>query len=480
MHSDEASALGCRQAVENLRERQSCEAQCRVQLGELEGQVHRLLGTLEGSELSALTLQIGHLSHPIMRQGVRAARCPVDPATHIRAIVSGDVAGTETRHRTLPIRVTLPEEKAMQRLNVISVAALGVMGLTAQVGAAHDPKLSHRPQEEAIAAAPVPYREELVTFANPEAADVRLAGTLTLPPQGAQRFPGILLIAGSGRNARNEEFGGHHEPFLVLADTLTRQGCAVLRYDKRGIGQSTGDYPAATTPDFASDAAAAVAYLRSRPDVDGARVGLVGHSEGANIAAMLAGQDPGVAFIVMLAPAALPGGVLVAEQNRRMAMADGETREAAAQTYRLERRLYAAIVASTDPQEAQARVRAILRSAEPTPSPAEARQAIHFTELPYMRFILAYDPRPALAAVRVPALALYGSKDLISPSDLNLPALRKALARDRDARIVEIPGLNHFFQHAHSGSRQEFATIDETLAPELLTLTSGWIAQHTH
>lgn len=188
------------------------------------------------------------------------------------------------------------------------------MGLTAQVGAAHDPKLSHRPQEEAIAAAPVPYREELVTFANPEAADVRLAGTLTLPPQAAQRFPGILLIAGSGRNARNEEFGGHHEPFLVLADTLARQGYAVLRYDKRGIGQSTGDYSAATTPDFASDAAAA-------------------------------------------------------------------------QTYRLERRLYAAIVASTDPQEAQARVRAILRSAEPTPSPAEARQAIHFTELPYMRFI---------------------------------------------------------------------------------------------
>lgn len=244
------------------------------------------------------------------------------------------------------------------------------MGLTAQVGAAHDPKLSHRPQEEAIAA--VPYREELVTFANPEAADVRLAGTLTLPPQGAQRFPGILLIAGSGRNARNED-GGHHEPFLVLADTLARQGYAVLRYDKRGIGQSTGDYSAATTPDFASDAAAAVAYLRSRPDVDGAS---------------------------------------------RMAMADGETREAAAQTYRLERRLYAAIVASTDPQEAQARVRAILRSAEPTPSPAEARQAIHFTELPYMRFILAYDPRPALAAVRVPALASYGSKDLISPSDL--------------------------------------------------------------
>src|SRR6185437_6849994 len=152
---------------------------------------------------------------------------------------------------------------------------------------------------------------------------------LTLPPQNAQRFPAIVLIAGSGRNARNEEFGAGHEPFLVLADALTRQGYAVLRYDKRGVARSTGDYSTATTLDFASDAAAAVAFLRSRPDIDAANVGLVGHSEGANIAAMVADQDSSLAFIVMLAAAAVPGGVLVAEQNRRMAMAEGETRQAA-------------------------------------------------------------------------------------------------------------------------------------------------------
>jgi len=90
----------------------------------------------------------------------------------------------------------------------------------------------------------------------------------------------------------------------------------------------------------------------------------------------------------------------------------------------------------------------------------------------------AYDPRPALAAVRIPALALCGSRDLIAPPDLDVPALRKALARDRDATIVEIPGLNHFFQDAQTGSRQEFATIDETLAPQLLSAVSGWIAKH--
>jgi uncharacterized protein len=372
----------------------------------------------------------------------------------------------------------------MQRLNIAAVAALGAIwlaGATVEVTAADDPKLiPRRPQEEAIAATPLPYREELVTFDNPAAAGVQLAGTVTLPPQRAARFPGIVLIAGSGRNARNEEFGATHEPFLVLADALTRQGYAVLRYDKRGVAQSTGDYSAATTPDFASDAAAAVAYLRSRPDIDSAKVGLVGHSEGGNIAAMVAGKDSSLAFIVMLAPAAVPGGVLVAEQNRRAAMADGEARQAAAQTYRLERRLYEAIAASKDQQDAQARVRAILAAARPKPTEAESHQVLHFAELPYMRFILAYDPRPALASVRVPALALCGSKDLIVPPDLSLPALRKALAHDGDATIAEIPGLNHFFQHAQTGSRKEFGTIDETMAPEVLSLMSRWIATHTH
>jgi hypothetical protein len=162
-----------------------------------------------------------------------------------------------------------------------------------------------------------------------------------------------------------------------------------------------------------------------------------------------------------------------------MAMANGLTREAAARTYRLERRLYDAIAASKDQHEAEVRVKAILASAKPQPSAAESHQVLHFTELPYMRFILAYDPRAALAAVRVPVLALCGSKDLIGPPDLHLPALRKALAHDRDVTIVEIPGLNHFFQPAATGSREEFATIDETLAPEVLALTSSWIAKHT-
>jgi hypothetical protein len=363
---------------------------------------------------------------------------------------------------------------------IAAVAAIGTIWAaraSADGSVGSDPMLNQRrPQEEAIAATPLPYREELVTFDNLAAAAVRLAGTLTLP-QGAERFPAIVLIAGSGRHDRNAEVAGH-KPTLVLADALTRQGYAVLRYDKRGVAESTGDYPSATTLDFASDATAAVAYLRRRADI--AKIGLVGHSEGATIAAIVAGKDPDLAFIVMMAGFAIPGKVLVAEQIRRIAIADGQTREAATQTFKLNQRLYEAIAASKDEQEAEARVRGILTSAKPTPTKADSDLAIKFAKLPYMRFILAFDPAAALSEVRVPVLALCGSKDLVLPPDLNLPVLRNALSHDQDVTVVEIPGLNHFFQHAETGSPREFANIQETLSPGVLSLTSHWIVQHTH
>lgn len=193
----------------------------------------------------------------------------------------------------------------MKVTNVGTVAAMGVIWAAGAL-AADDPMLKqHRPQEESIVAARLPYREELVMFSNPAAVGVRLAGTLTVPP-GTQRFPAIVIIAGSGPNDRNEEIAGH-KPALVLADALTRRGYAVLRYDKRGVAKSTGDDSSATTLDFASDVTAALAYLRSRPDVDGARVGLIGHSEGGTIAAIVAAKDPSLAFVVMMAGFALPG-----------------------------------------------------------------------------------------------------------------------------------------------------------------------------
>jgi len=359
-----------------------------------------------------------------------------------------------------------------------TLAAIGVIWAAGALAADDPMPKQHRPQEESIAAARLPYREELVVFSNPAAVGVRLAGTLTVPP-GTQPLPAIVIIAGSGPNDRNEEIAGHR-PSLVLADAITRRGYAVLRYDKRGVAQSTGDDSSATTLDSASDVTAAIAYLRSRPDIDGARVGLIGHSEGGTIAAVVAARDPALAFIVMMAGFALPGRVLVAEQIRRISIVEGETEEAATQAFELNRRLYDAIAASKDQREAEARVRQLLTSAKPKPSQDQFDQALQFTELPYMRFMLAYDPAASFKEVRVPVLALCGSKDLVVPPDLNLPVLRKLLANNRDVTVVEIPGLNHFFQHAETGSPQEFGRIEETMAPEVLSLVSNWIVERTH
>jgi uncharacterized protein len=365
----------------------------------------------------------------------------------------------------------------MIRFGVAMGAAISVV-LAAQATAGDSRASDHRrPQEEAIAAAPAPYREATVTFENPAATGVRLEGTLTLP-RGSKRFPAILIVTGSGKHARNAQIAGHELP-LVLADTFAKRGYAVLRYDKRGVAKSTGDYENANTLDFAADAAAAVAYLRSRSDIDTAKVGIVGHSEGATIGAILAARDPTLAFVVMMAGFAVKGDILVAEQNRRFAIANGEAKDAATTTYNLNRRLYDAIGASKDQSEAEARAREILTSAKPEPDQSEIDQTMMFARLPYMRFILGYDPTQPLTEVRVPVLYLCGSKDLILPPDVNLPPLRKDLAHDRDVTVVEFPGLNHMFQHAQTGSPKEFAEIEETVAPEVVSLMTRWVSKHT-
>lgn len=332
-----------------------------------------------------------------------------------------------------------------------------------------------RPQEEAIASAPLPYRTEDLAFANPSAVGVKLSGTLTLP-KGPGPFPAVVLIAGSGPQTRDENLLGH-KVFLVLADCLTRQGLAVLRYDKRGIGRSSGDASAATTADFASDAAAAVAYLRSRPDVDPRRVGLIGHSEGGEIAPIVAAKDPSLAFIVMMAGPGVPGRELIPEQGRRIALANGASPAEADRLSALERLAVDAVAGAKTSSEAKVKVRAVLDGADPKPSPQVADATMQMAALDWMRFFLAYDPAPALREVRVPVLALNGSLDLQVPASQNLPPIRAALAADRDATVIEMPGLNHLFQHAATGSPAEYGAIEQTLAPELLQTVSDWIGR---
>jgi pimeloyl-ACP methyl ester carboxylesterase len=317
---------------------------------------------------------------------------------------------------------------------------------------------------------PFPYREEAVTFDSP-GAHAKLSGTLTLPP-GKGPFPAVILIAGSGPNTRDETVFGHHV-FLVLADHLTRAGLAVLRYDKRGVGASGGDYFHATSRDFADDAQAALAWLRTRADIDGARIGLLGHSEGGLVAPMVAAVDKRLAFVVLLAAPGLNGEEILTLQGALIAKAGGATDAAVAKTEAIDRQAYAAVKAAADSKDAEARARAVFAAAATPAGQGDAAAAQLATD--WFRFFLTYDPIPALQQVRCPVLALWGSKDLQVPPAQDLPPVRAALAADKDATVEVLPGLNHLFQTATTGAPAEYASIEETMSPTALERISAWI-----
>ena len=318
---------------------------------------------------------------------------------------------------------------------------------------------------------PYPYREEEVTYAN-KAAGNTLAGTLTIPP-GKGPFPAVLLISGSGPNDRDETVFGH-KPFLVLSDYLTRKGIVVLRADKRGIGKSTGDLAHATTADFATDAEAGVQYLKTRAEADPRRIGLIGHSEGGTVAPMLAAGDPGVRFIVLMAGPGVPGDQIIVEQGRLIEEAAGATKEKAAQDADKQRELFALVEKEKDDAVLGKELREKLAGRVPD---AQIDVAIQQLTSPWMRYTLTYDPATALRKVACPVLALNGEKDLQVSAAQNLPAIKKALEEggNKQIEIDEMPGLNHLFQTAKTGSPTEYAQIEETISPVALDKVATWI-----
>jgi len=324
---------------------------------------------------------------------------------------------------------------------------------------------------------PYPYREEEVTFED-AAGHAKLAGTLTVP-QGAGPFPAVVLVSGSGPNTRNEPIMSH-QLFLVLADHLTRHGIAVLRYDKRGTGASTGDYAKATTQDFANDADAAAIYLRGRKEVDPAKVGLIGHSEGGLIVPMVAVADLKVDFIVMMAGPGVDGEKVLSEQGRLISKAMGLSDEKVAKSSALRDQLIAIVRTEPDPALAAAKMRAVLLAPAKAQGMSDAAidSQIAALNTDWFRYFFNYDPAPTLRKVRCPVLAMIGSKDLQVPPDQNLPALRAALAGNPGAEVDELPSLNHLFQTAKTGAVGEYGEIEETMAPLALDTVTGWIAKH--
>ncbi len=323
---------------------------------------------------------------------------------------------------------------------------------------------------------PYPYEERAVSFIN-SSAGVTLAGTLTIP-SGTGTFPAVLLVTGSGPQNRNEEIF-NHKPFLVLADYLTRKGIAVLRYDDRGAGESTGDLSRSTIEDFAGDAYAGFLYLREQGEIDPDKIGILGHSEGGIVAPLLAARYRDIAFIVMLAGPGLPGDEILCLQNRAIAKASGISDETIEKGNTVNKLLYSVVKSEQDLDEATLKIKSILKDAGMTEEQIKA--TVNQLLSPYFRFFLQYDPQPALRNVQCPVLALIGGKDLQVPPKENIPALEKALYEggNSDYTVLEIEGLNHLFQTANTGLVNEYAMIDETISPDVLQLIALWILEKT-
>jgi len=315
---------------------------------------------------------------------------------------------------------------------------------------------------------PFPYREEEVSYPNPAAGN-RLAGTLTLPEQGAP-FPAVILISGSGQQDRNEEIFGH-KPFLVLADRLTRAGIAVLRVDDRGVGGSTGDVAGATSEDFAGDVAAGIDFLSARDDVRADRIGLVGHSEGGLIAPLVATRRDDVAFVVLLAGPGVSGAEILFDQAELLARAAGATDAFVEGNRAQQERIFAILRETADPALARQRLREVLDD------DAAALAQLDQVASPWFRYFVLHDPAPILRELACPVLALNGELDLQVPCERNLAAIRAALEAggNPDFEVRAYPGLNHLFQHAATGAVAEYGEIEETIAPQALDDVTNWI-----
>jgi pimeloyl-ACP methyl ester carboxylesterase len=341
----------------------------------------------------------------------------------------------------------------------------------------------NRPQEPK---APFPYQVEEVFFTNPKANNIQLAGTLTIP-RDVKRPPVLILISGSGPQDRNEELFDH-KPFLVLADYLTKNGVAVLRYDDRGVAASEGTQKGATSADFATDVAAAIAYLKTRKDINKKQIGLIGHSEGGLIAPIvIANNQKDVAFFVSLAGPGLRGDQVLLSQMRKGAELSGAPENELDFEMNLMDQLFKKIIASTDSSnEALQKELQIMMTAAATKAPAALQPKYSPSFITamtkefsnnWMRFFLTYDPAINLQKVTCPVLAINGSLDYQVLSDSNLSGMESAFlkVKNEDVTLKNLPGLNHLFQNAKTGSGEEYGQIEETFDPVTLQLIGSWI-----
>lgn len=330
----------------------------------------------------------------------------------------------------------------------------------------------------------IPYEEVDVSFNNGE-SEVTLSGTLTLPSKD-EKHAAVILISGSGPLDRDSTFLDH-KPFLFIADDFARKGVAVLRFDKRGVGKSKGDFTKATIEDFVQDVIDAIEYLKSRKEINPSRIGLIGHSEGGLIASMVAAKSEDVAFIVMIAGPALP-----IKDNTALVFTllvnEDENDTGKSETDRMVFSEFFNIV-TRDNKTLEEKKKAVEIAERMLPRINEESKATLgflqiepevfisiFNMVPSMKGFLDISPEYYLTKIKCPVLAVYSSKDVQVPAKENAAAMSKALKQsgNPDYTIIEISNVNHLFQKCETGYPSEYVTSGRAMVSEVLDLISAW------
>jgi len=329
---------------------------------------------------------------------------------------------------------------------------------------------------------PFDYDIEEVSFNN-KAAGIQLAATLT-KPKGAGPFPVVVLVSGSGPQDRDETVVGH-KPFHVLAHEFTKSGLAVLRYDDRGVGESGGVFKGATTADFASDAAAALRYVRSLAFVQANKAGLIGHSEGGMIALLLANADNKPDFIVTLAGPGIAIDNLLLLQSQAISLTSGIADSTIARTLALNAKLYAILKSVTDSSQARKMLEKEFVAFQKQQKPGKLSKSdktmlnkqLNSLLDPWFRYFIRFDPVPLIQQLDIPLYATNGSKDVQVTANENLRSFMDNLDyfKSPQSRIQQYIGLNHLFQSAESGSPQEYGSLRETFSPQVMADIIDWI-----
>jgi uncharacterized protein len=320
---------------------------------------------------------------------------------------------------------------------------------------------------------PFPYVVEEVAIQNKKDS-LTLAGTLT-KPNGKGKYPVVILISGSGAQDRDENIFDH-KPFMLLADELTRKGFAVLRCDDRGTEKSTGNYEGATTDDFAEDAAAEIEYLKSRPDIDKKKIGLLGHSEGGVTAPLVASRRNDVSFVVLLAGLGIDMFDLLLAQDSLIMKAEGASKEKIDESFRMRSKLYRILKTEKDSATISDQMATVI-GGEFNYKDEIVNATIEFLNSAWIRWYVNYNPADALKKLKCPVLAINGEKDLQVPAQTNLSAIENALKAGGNKRIEikMLPELNHLFQQCKSCTVNEYKELEQTMDSSALNTISEWM-----